>query len=263
MNEILHAQRLTWPELAEYLKTRSTVLVPIGAVEQHGAHLPLGTDTLLATRVAEDASARTGTIVYPPLWYGWSDHHMAYSGTVTLRPTTLAALVQDVARSLVKHGFRKLVFVNGHRRANIPPLQVALAEVQAESDATLAVADLGYLAFNAMQQLRRSEPGGMGHADEMETAQMLHLYPELVHLERARKNLSKTGQLRRSLLPSDPAHEMGDRVFMTRSIESFRETSSPDGLIGDPTVADEVTGRRFHAALVDNLVTFLNELEPL
>jgi creatinine amidohydrolase len=262
MGKPIRAQEMTWSDVAAYLNRRKTALIPVGALEQHGSHLPMGTDTILATRVAEDASAECGVIVYPPLWYGWSDYHMAFTGTVTLRPGTLSAIAQDVARSLIYHGFKNLIFVNGHRRANVPPLQMALSEVQAETDVVLAVADLGYLAFTTIGEIRRSEPGGIGHAGEMETSQMLHLHGDLVHMDRARKNASKAGRFQKALLPSDPAHEHANRVLVLRGVEAFRRSAGPDGTLGDPTVAHPETGRKLHEAIVANLVAFIDELEP-
>ena len=125
-----HLARLSYPEVADYLKDADTVLVPCGATEQHGSHLPVGVDAMTAIAVADDVSSRTGVLVTPPMWFGWSPHHMGFAGTVSLRPETLTALAEDVATSLLHHGFRRVIFINGHRLANLPPLSIASTRVR-------------------------------------------------------------------------------------------------------------------------------------
>src|SRR5262245_16354077 len=112
---------MRWEELSvpkvEQLDRDSTVLIlPLGSVEQHGRHLPLGTETILAHALANGVNARVKgrAEVPPPRWYGFAPHHMRFAGTVTLRTETMIALVEDVAASLIEHGFRRLLLLNGH-----------------------------------------------------------------------------------------------------------------------------------------------------
>ena len=97
-------QRMTWEEFELNLQRCGVVIIPVGSTEQHGAHLPLGTDTFIAKVLAEGASERTGAIIAPPIWHGWSAHHMVLPGTVTIRPEILAELLFDVIGSLAHHG---------------------------------------------------------------------------------------------------------------------------------------------------------------
>lgn len=90
-------------------------MLPLGSVEQHGNHMPLGTDTMLAHAVSLAAAERArGAAVLPPPWFGLSAHHMRFPGSVTLRAETLMAVAEDIVASLVQHGFRRILIVNGH-----------------------------------------------------------------------------------------------------------------------------------------------------
>ena len=108
---------LTSPELDGLDRDRTVVIVPVGSVEQHGHHLPVGTDSVLAHEVALAAADLLGdgrAVVVPPPWYGLSAHHMRFAGTVTLTAETMMALVSDIVASLVAHRFPRIAIVNGH-----------------------------------------------------------------------------------------------------------------------------------------------------
>jgi creatinine amidohydrolase len=113
-------QELTWQEIRDHLMHDDVALVPIGSTEQHGPAGTLGVDTYVAIGLAEDAARRAGALVAPPLWYGESSHHMALPGTISLRADTLLAVIKDVCCSLARHGFHKLVLINGHKGFESP-----------------------------------------------------------------------------------------------------------------------------------------------
>ena len=147
-------------------------MLPLGSVEQHGNHMPLGTDTMLAHAVSLAAAARAGdAFVLPPPWFGFSAHHMRFPGSVTLRAETLIAVAEDIVASLVQHGFRRILIVNGHG-GNAGVIDVLASTLGHRHYGAARIAALTYfqLARHAIAELRRSEPGGMGHACEFETA---------------------------------------------------------------------------------------------
>src|SRR5699024_8805648 len=150
-----------------------------GSVEQHSKHLPLGTDSFVAKKVAEDAGRETDTLVAPQTWVGWAPHHMAYPGTVTLRPETLTAVVEDMCQSLIYHGFEKIIIVNGHREANLPPIRIAATRLRNKTGAFIPIVDPFYFNYESGKELRKSGPGGIGHAEELESSHMFYLYPDL------------------------------------------------------------------------------------
>ena len=124
-------QHTTWPEVGDYLESSKGIIVPIGSTEQHGPTGLIGTDALvaevIAKRVGEDAKA----LVAPTISYGMAQHHMAFTGTVTLQPSTLILVVRDVVTSLVRHGFERIFFINGHG-GNIAPVNTAFSQIQVE-----------------------------------------------------------------------------------------------------------------------------------
>src|SRR6476661_244249 len=110
-------EEMTSPEVDALDRDRTILVLPLGSVEQHGHHMPLGTDTILAYEVALSAVEMFGNdraLVMPPPWYGFSPHHMRFAGTVTLVAETLMKVAEDIVASLVGHGFRRLAIVNGH-----------------------------------------------------------------------------------------------------------------------------------------------------
>lgn len=244
-----------WPDVAKYLENRDSVLLPVGSTEQHGAHLPLGVDVLTPLRLAEDAGKLADVLVAPPIWYGWAPHHMAYPGTVTLRPETLTDLVADVLTSLVYHGFGRLVVVNGHRIANLPPLQIAVNRVRQRTGALALVVDPVWLAEEVFTAWASdSASGGIGHADGYETAHMLHLFPELVEMDAA--PAAATGHPAYKVV--DP-YEPGNRAAYWPSTAAETGTQN-GGVTGNPQWGTAERGRHLHEALVNNLVDLLQSI---
>ncbi|WZB63461.1 creatininase family protein [Achromobacter xylosoxidans] len=162
----------SWTSVQEYLKHDDLILVPIGATEQHGRHTPLMVDTGWAIAVAEGAALATGTLVAPPQHVGWSPHHLAYCGALTFRPETLISVMVDIGESLIHHGFRKIVFVNGNRIANLPPMEIAAAKLRFSTGAYVSVVDAGLIARREVGEI--CQAGENGHGGDSETSFMLH-----------------------------------------------------------------------------------------
>ncbi|MFS0646688.1 creatininase family protein [Siminovitchia sp. 179-K 8D1 HS] len=249
----------TWEDVSDYLSEKSTILIPIGSVEQHGKHLPLGVDALVAQRLAEDAAKKTGTLVAAPLWYGWAPQHMGFTGTVTLGSETLTKLGEDVILSFIYHGFKRIVFVNGHRIANLPPLQVATTRMRHQTGAYVGIVDPVFLGQNIHASLLNdAESLGLSHAEGLETAHMRYLFPDLVrehHVKRAESGSQ----------PKLPWHVVDpfrpdDRVWTATTSEELKN-SAPTGAMGNPPWGTPEIGKRLHESLVDRFADFLSELE--
>ncbi len=118
---------MTWPQIEEYLKTRDTVILPVGSTEQHGPNGLIGIDFLTAFEISLSVAGKTKTLVCPPLSYGMAVHHMAFPGTMTLTPSTYIKVIVELIQSLQKHGFKKVILVNGHG-GNIAPITTAFCE---------------------------------------------------------------------------------------------------------------------------------------
>ena len=187
--------RMTWPEYrARVNDAKSPVFLPIGALEQHGPHLPLGTDALLAGSISAAVAAGVAGIVAPVLSYGYKSQPKCgggqhFCGTTSLDASTLIGQVRDTIREFVRHGVQRLVLVNGHYENQwfiIEAIDLAMRECKS---AALSIMRLDYWDFCGEQMLASIFPDGfpgfaLEHAAVIETSMMLHLHPELVRLER-------------------------------------------------------------------------------
>ncbi|MBM4076153.1 MAG: creatininase family protein, partial [Planctomycetes bacterium] len=174
---------LTWPDV-ENLSRDLPVVIPVAALEQHGRHMPLFTDSMLLGEIMRRVTERMkGRILFTPLmWYGNSHHHMDFPGTMSASPRVYLDLLNDLAENLLHHGFKRLVFMNGHGGNSIPGKQAVFELRQrhrARKDLLLLFATYW---DNAKPKEGRSDfvQGQMGHACEWETSMMLKLAPHLV-----------------------------------------------------------------------------------
>lgn len=243
-------QEMKWEEVEEALRRSGGVaIVPVGSTEQHGRHLPLGTDSFNAIGLAEDAARRTGAIVAPPVWFGWSPHHMWLPGTVTLRPEVLTELVVDVCNSLAHHGFRRIVIVNGHRMANLPPLQQAAARVQIETDASVTLLDPYPMSKAIRRELGIPE---IGHGDEMETSHMLFLHPDLVDMKKIVEYVPPPiKKVEEVWIPHRPP--------AGEELEELKKTTGGTGSY--PVHASREKGENLHKALVNLIVDLIEDFK--
>ena len=169
----------TWPELKDEAERGALILIPVGQTEEHGPHLPVNTDTVIAFEIAKaSAEAVKGEIpvlVSPPIWASYSAREMSrWPGTIRVRPTTVLALIEDICRSFIEMGFTRLVLVNGHGH-NTDILRLSARTVADETNVYMAVVSLWSLASDVARAHRRSEIGGICHACEYETSLMLYL----------------------------------------------------------------------------------------
>jgi creatinine amidohydrolase len=178
-------EELTWSEAGSTAGRIDAVIIPVGAIEQHGPHLPLAVDTKICEAVARSVSAATGVPVIPPLSYGVSASHGDFAGTVALRPETMIAVVEDVIDSLYASGVRQFILLNGHIWNN-GALDVSAEKLRVRhKDARVRA--LGYVTMYPGPEVNGRVQFGRGlmHANYFETSVMLHLYPDLVRMDRA------------------------------------------------------------------------------
>ena len=140
-------EELSSPEIAALDRERTVLVLPLGSVEQHGRHMPLGTDTMLAHAVALAAAEKVPGVAVLP-WYGFSAHHMRFPGSITLRAETLIALCEDIVGSVVAHGFRRILIVNGHG-GNAAVIDLLAATLGHRHYGRARIATLTYFALAA------------------------------------------------------------------------------------------------------------------
>jgi creatinine amidohydrolase len=229
-----HLHRLTQPDAARALAETRTAIVVVGSVEQHGPHLPLGTDALAALAVAERVAERTGAPVLLLSLLGIAPYHLSWPGSLTLRPSTLVALFVDACRGLAAGGAERILVVNWHE-GNTPTLRLAADEAQREFPVRVVIAETHVIA----NQLHPDEME-FTHAGAMETAAVLAHDPSLVHLDRVG-----------DATPDDvggPGHDLFRRRDVFPVMRDFSEVA-PTGWYGHP---DRVTAERA-AEIVDEV----------
>jgi len=248
-------QEKKWQEVQQYRDSGAGLaIIPVGSVEQHGFHLPLGTDSMVAIRVAEDAAQRTNSIVTPPLWFGWSPHHLALPGSISIRPQILTELLFDVLSSLANHGFDRFVIVNGHRIVNIPWIQISAEKAQRELDVTVAIFDPAYMSKEIVDQIGF---GQVGHAEEIETSHMLHIMPHLVQMDKVKDSPPPE----RKLYHVDPRIPKDTLCYVPGTARDLRQIAKKSGGVsGRPSLANAEKGTRLHEHLVTRLVEVITDL---
>jgi creatinine amidohydrolase len=173
-------EKLTWPEINEAVELGKVCIVPVGAVEQHGPHLPLDMDVLAPTEIARAAGRAMADkiLVLPTVSYGYTAHVMDFPGTINIDFEHFIHQVLDITKSLAYHGFRKIILLNGHG-SNMPNLDLAARRTNLETSAEcVAVAWWMLLSVDKafMPRWRQSRfPGGCAHACELETSVYLYL----------------------------------------------------------------------------------------
>jgi creatinine amidohydrolase len=237
----LALEELTWPEVrAEIEGGRDTVVMALGATEQHGPHMPLGTDALIGDAFARAVADRLDAFIAPTVRIGCSEHHLAFAGTLSVSTETFAAIVVDLVHSLGRHGFRRAVLLPSHG-GNFGPLQAAVERLDAADGLEVfALTDLsvlteGTVAMSADRGVSASEAGV--HAGEWETSLMLALHPELVHMERA--EVGYTGDL---------------AIGLRRAFGEGIDTVADNGVFGDPRPARADSGDDYLGRLTDLVV---------
>jgi creatinine amidohydrolase len=218
-------------------------VLAVGSTEYHGDHLPYGTDSMVATHLAEAVAERVdGLLVLPPLPFGMSLHYASFPVAISLTTETLVNVLKEVFVSLLKHGIKKLLVVNGHD-GNIAAIETAAREFRVDHpDMRIAVLEAWWVTAGELLPSDTFEVwGGLGHAGEGETSMMLAIKPELVEMERAR-----------GVVPELPTHVQVKWVF---------DELTPYGVTGDPTKATTEKGMLMRDALVELMVSFLEEMD--
>ncbi len=244
--------RLKAPELRALAKNNAFVIVPVGSIEQHGPHLPTEVDSLLvgeiARRAAILASSSTPTLITPTVWGGLAEHHMSLGATLSLDFPTFFAVLRCICRSLVRHGYRNVLLLNGHG-GNIAALTVAVNELAVELDAPIATATYWLLAQPAFAKILERQTT-VRHACEAETSMVLALRPELVDMSRAAGAVGPTAPELRDIAGTQAAHRW----------QSFKSRTS-HGAIGDPRTASAEKGERLLEAAAEAVSALITNTE--
>ncbi|HEX6206833.1 MAG TPA: creatininase family protein [Actinomycetota bacterium] len=248
----LRYERLTWPEVAEAAREDAVCLIPVATLEDHGPHLPIDADLRIVAEIAERAASAAGTILLPAIPHGYSPHHLDFPGPITIGWDTFTRYVRDVGISLADHGFRRMLFLNGHG-SNQNLVETAARLVMVERPDTLAAAAF-YLTSEKglaeVERIRESERGGMAHACELETSIYLAIEPEAVAMDLAVDEMS---------------YPAGDHAWIDWTdgplkLMPWWSSFSETGVQGRPTLATAEKGEALLEAAVAEVSAYLEEL---
>jgi len=245
-------ENLTWPEVKKLKWNRILVLLPLGSFEQHGPHLPLTTDTDIVTAIARRIEKKRSDkiLCLPTLWPGHSTHHLFFPGTLSVSQMPYIQLVLELCRSMVRMGAQKVFLLNGHG-GNDVPLRATLRELKTEFPKIKFVfASYWSLAGQTIKEVRKSGLGGLGHACEMETSLMMHLYPN-----RVKPRLGKRDGPRLTDIYRKSDMQYARPVYFVNEFHEVTKT----GTIGEPELATAEKGERFLDGIVKEVTTFVDE----
>jgi len=231
-------------EAEEAAKSRKVIIIPVGSVEEHGAHLPLCTDSLQPEYVALEVARKTGCLVAPPLRYGVCNSTRNFAGTISIGSASLHAIIRDILEEFIRNGFTKLLVLSGHAgQAHIAALRLAAQEViwyhaqerREKMPRIMVCSDYDFAYELKGKQFDERD----GHAGTIETSRVMAIRADLV----TRKGEKSFPKLPRFEIVADP-----ERYF-------------PSGVIGDPTIASAEKGQTINEYVITGVVKLVEELK--
>ena len=244
---------MLWSEITqtdlEKFDENTVAILPIGSIEAHGPHLPLGTDFLDVYRIAIEAAKKTGSLVLPPVTFGYAAETRHLPGTVSFKAETLLKVLEDICDEVARNGFRKILILNGHG-GNKRLLQVFHREILNEGkDYQLYVALGPFKSFlDVFEKIRETKI--IGHACELETSLILYMYPDLVKLDR----ITIKGEVGEVSVQDDP------RIIPLSDTESLVDWPSycHEGYVGDPRKASMQKGEKLVRKWLETVVKIID-----
>lgn len=241
MKKVLWAQ-MRRTEIDTASKAGAVVIIPVAAIEQHANHLPINTDTNICCTIAERAAQTVDAfpvLVLPPVWSGYSPHHMMYPGSITLKYHTFVDVLSEIAVCVHAHGFKKIFFLNGHG-GNMSIIAGLRTKLEGEDN----VPAVGYTYFELpgvleqMKAISETDKGSIGHSGEMETSLQLYLQPDLVDESAAQWAPGAFGD------PSSGTREKGEQLVnvivnaLVATLTDFHNGTIEDKLVWRKEIPD-------------------------
>jgi creatinine amidohydrolase len=238
-------ERLAQPVAAQLLAASGTAVLAAGSVEQHGGHLPLGTDAFAAQSIAERVAFRLDTVVVPVGLVGVAPYHLPWPGSLSLSPSTLTAVLVDICAALGSAGVSRVVLVNWHE-GNSATLRLAAAEAQQRHGLHILIAEAHVITHSLYPDEME-----FTHAGSMETAAVLAYEPALVRLDRATPASDRAS--------GETAHDLFRRPDVYPVLQDFHEIA-PTGWYGRPELADQGRAEEIAEAVADHVVRRVREI---
>lgn len=254
-------EKLTWPEINDAVDLNKVCIVPCGAVEQHGHHLPLDVDLVCPTGIATGAgkAAPDKILVLPIVAYGYTGHVMDFPGTINTHYEHFMHQVLDITKSLAYHGFKKIILLNGHG-SNMPNLDLVARRTNLETDAECVLAawwNLLTVDKEFLPRWRQSKfPGGCAHACELETSLYMYLDGENVRTDQIRNGTISFNE------EDSPFNWVDLFAAGPATLISWTSSYSATGVLGEPELATPEKGREAYEEAVKQLVRFVHYFQP-
>ena len=245
MMQRLVLNEMIWTEVEKELDNIKVAVVPVGSCEQHGPNTTFDTDTARAYEFSKLLGDRMGNkiLIYPPITYGLSYHHMDFPGTVTLRFETMLAVLTDVALSITKHGIKKILFINGHG-GNRTALSAVVIKLKQEFDIDAYWSGMGTpLAKTVLVEEFGELPSIIGHACEVETSQSMYLAPWIVRENRVLSEMQDSIYTKKLFVDGSAAW-------------NWKKHASNNGALGDARRATKEIGKK----MTDKVLEYMEEL---
>ena len=255
-------QEMSWKDIQENLKENDMVIIPIGSTEQHGPHLPLGTDSYIGLKVSQMISARTGVVVAPVLWSGYSVYHSGFPGTLSLKPETMEQVLYETVTILIKYGFNKFMFFNSHRGNRVVENKV----IHRINHTTEAIAVSIGIGSPIQKGGGEDDVFFDNHAGLSETSWMLYVRPDLVNMERAIKAEITFTPRQKALLEAGRKNPdlmmvwntlLGVPVETKKGGASHEISSNGIWSFEDPAMATKERGEKAAESMADYAVKFI------
>ncbi|MFA5675976.1 MAG: 3-dehydro-scyllo-inosose hydrolase [Christensenellales bacterium] len=261
----IYYQTMTGHQINERLKKNDVLIIPIGSTENHGKNACPGEDTFLVTRLAEQIAQATGCTVAEPIWYGSHPfHHMGMPGTIVVPEEDLAAYIRAVIAGFWNSGFRKMILLNGHGQDYVLPLAIHQFAKKYQVPSIVVAVNWWFII---PEHIRDKAHGGpfetpFIHADEVETSYSMALFPELIDQRYAEKStpmtifppghINKSGSAYHSESPID--------FWLQVGASAIEVVSTPEGVVGDATLADPEKARPGCYAIMDYVEKLINDI---
>ena len=240
----------SWAEVHEMNRENTIILIPLGSTEQEGTHLPIGVDTYVAEAIAQEVAKKTGSFVGPSLPVGYSEWFCEFPGTISLKIETFAQVLGEYISSLVRHGFKKFIFVNGHG-GNSSAVDVTSREFIMSNDVQIAMVEIWKIANSLAKDIPELTENIFKHAGELMTSVMLYLHPDTVNMKKAKVEYIKSKKqsfTAKSTLGS--AEFKGVEISLYEKAKTLTES----GIMGDPFSATVEKGKIIVNAITSYLV---------
>jgi creatinine amidohydrolase len=229
----------SWQDISEMNREDQVVLIPLGSIENQGAHLPLGVDSYAAEKIAVDVGQKTGALVAPVITVGYSAWFMEFPGTMTFQMETFIQMIKEYCESLMSHGFRKFVFINCHQ-GNSPAIDIIGREWKLRYELTIAMVAVWKIAHALARRCDLSQEKAFTHGGEIMTSIMMAIDPGLVNMNRAIEEYLKSPNPH---FKRKTSAGLAEFEGIEISLYEKARACSTSGTMGNPMTANPELGR--------------------